>query len=852
MLTYPRDVTEQAAHSRVPAFSGKAAGPGGPAVFLGRRDELSTLRGDTEHAGLHTLAGRPAPRSRVLLIVGRPGTGRTSLAEEYARRREAAGDFADGVLRARLTDPGGTPVPLERTARALLGDLGLVAPPGAEEDELTAELRAALAAREVLLLLDDVATADQLNELTPDSRVCLVVAVARGPLTGVPDVRPCTVGALGQNAAVQLITRGAGPTRVTVDPRAAESLAERCAHLPAALVLAGGWLAAHPDAAVADAARRLADLESAAPEGDALDRAFRLATSHLSATAARMLRLLALAPAGLADAHTAATLAGCSIGTARTTLAELALLGLVRTAHARPPGPEQPVGPLYAVPGCLEPLLRARLEERERPSDVQLARARMLERTVRQLMACHAATQPPDSDAREWLAGLPGSLRFADEATAAAWLAHRLDALQAASRLAVADGELDTLARRLIAALTAALLAHRGARVAAPELYRLHELVLGVAERQHLARERAAALLNLGDLDAANGRPTAALARYQSALAALRSEGDRADREAVGRVLESIGGTHAELGGWQRAADWYGRALTMAQSRDDRESEARLHGRLGAVLTYDEQWRPALRSWRAAAATHRRRGDTAAQARAVGEAGRVQEYAGWTQDALRTCREALRIAERTDDARLRAALWLRLADCAERLGHKRDADAHRAEADRLLGPPGETPAAARVPAPSAPPEAGTSTGVGVGAGVEEGAAADAVRAAGARNGPAGPDMREAAGREGEPAERPAAGDERPGAGASGAGSGTDEAGGGDAAGAGEVPPGESAAGRAGAADAGAVGEAVQPPGPPVPARPDFPPGGEAAERPAAGGSSPSETPGTTQSRTYET
>lgn len=676
-------------HSKGPARPGTTGGPDtgtAAGTFLGRENELAALRADTGRAGLDTLAGRPALRSRVLLIVGRPGTGRTALAEEFARQRLATGEYRHGLLRARLTDPGGSAVPIERTARDLLGALGIPATPGAAEDELTEALRAALAERAAVLLLDDVCTAEQLLELTPDSRDCLVVAVARGPLPGVPDVRPCTVGALDQGAAVRLLTRGAGPTRVTVDPRAAEALAAACAHLPAALVMAGGWLAAHPDAAVADAGRRLAALEPCGPDGvaDALDRTFRLVTAELSAPAARILRLLALAPAGFADAHTAAALAGCSVGAARATLGDFALLGLVRTAQARPPGAEESVGPLYSVPGCLEPLLLSRLHAEERPDDVLLARARMLERTVRQLMSCHAITEEPGTPAREWLAGLPGSLRFASRAAAAGWLESRLGALLAAVRLVVAEGGLDTLARRLIAALTAALTSHRGAAGAAPELYRLHELVLDVAERQRLPRERAAALLNLGDLDAGTGRLPAALERYRAALDTLRAEGDRMDRAAVGRALESIGGTHAELGDWQRAADWYGRALTLAQGREDLAGEARLHGRIGAVLTYDAQWREALRSWRAAAAVHRRRGDTAAQARAVAEAGRVQEYAGRAEESMRTCLEALRLAGQTRDRRLRGALLLRLADCAERLGRLADAEAHRAEAALLL------------------------------------------------------------------------------------------------------------------------------------------------------------------------
>src|SRR3954464_11190307 len=45
--------------------------------FAGRRRELLALRADIDRAGLDTIAGRKAARSRVLLIAGRPGWGRT-------------------------------------------------------------------------------------------------------------------------------------------------------------------------------------------------------------------------------------------------------------------------------------------------------------------------------------------------------------------------------------------------------------------------------------------------------------------------------------------------------------------------------------------------------------------------------------------------------------------------------------------------------------------------------------------------------------------------------------------------------------------------------------------------------
>ncbi|WP_411575020.1 tetratricopeptide repeat protein [Streptomyces fradiae] len=658
-------------------------------VFFGRAREIKALRADISRAGLDTLAGRKAPRARVLLIAGRPGSGRTSLAERLVHDLERG--YRDGVLRARLTEPGGEPVPVERAARALLADLGVAAPAGAGEDDVSELLRDALLERRALLLLDDAADAEQVDALLPDNPDCLVVAVARGPLTGIPDVRPCTVGGLDVKAAVALLETYAGSVRVTVDPQAAETLAELCAGQPAALVLAGGWLAARPTASVADLGKRL----RAVPDDDGrpaalrpLARAFRLAYEALPAPGARALRLLSLAPLGSADPQTLSALAGCSVSAAEVLLDGFVALGFVRRApHGQ-----------YEVPGCLAPFLAERLAAEDRPGETQLARARMLERTVRLLQSCRAATEPEGSPARRRLAGLPRALRFPHRAAAADWLDLRQPALLACARLAVADGELDTLARRLIAALVRALAAHRGTEAAAPELYGLHGLVLDVAERRGLHRERAAALLNLADLDAGTGRTREALARYRAALDAGRLA---SDPYATGRAMESVGGAHQELGDWQRAADWYGRALAQRLARDEREDQARLYGRLGAVHTYAGRYGEALRDWRAAAAAYRRLGDVAGHARALSEAARVQEYAGRPEDSLRTCEEAVEWARRAGDERLHAALRLRLADTLDRLGDPAAARLHRAAAERLLGSGSAGQGSSGHPSPSA-------------------------------------------------------------------------------------------------------------------------------------------------------
>ncbi|MET8771526.1 tetratricopeptide repeat protein, partial [Streptomyces sp. NPDC004658] len=577
-----------------------------------------------------------------------------------------------------LSEPGGAPVPVEQAARDLLAALELPAPAGAAEDDLAAALRAALAGRKTLLLLDDAAGAEQVDALLPDAPDCLVVAVSGGPLTGIADVRPCTLGGLDTKSAVELLTGYAGSVRVTVDPRSAESLVEACQGHPAALVLAGGWLAARPRAAVSDLAKRLhAD---GGADGTPLSRVFRLVYDQLPGPAARILRLLCLAPAGLADPHTASALAGCSVDAARATLDDLVALGLLRAL-------DSPL-PQYEVPGCLHPLLRALAESQERPAELQLARARMLERTVRLLQSCRAITETDSPQAREKLSGLPPALRFPTPRAAADWLRLRRPALLASARLAVADGELDTLARRLMSQLVRALAAHVGTQAAAADLYGLHGLVLDVAERRGLPREKAAALLNLGDLDAQTGRTREALARYRAALDAGREANDP---YATGRAMESVGGAYQELGDHDRAADWFGRALAERLARGEHPEAARLYGRIGTAHTYAGRYGEALRNWRAALAGYRRSGDVAASARALSEIARVQEYAGRPEESLRTCQEAVEWARRAEDARLQAALQLRLADTLERLGDPASARLHRAAAERMLGeePPEE-------------------------------------------------------------------------------------------------------------------------------------------------------------------
>ncbi|AEW93341.1 MULTISPECIES: Tetratricopeptide TPR_4 [Streptomycetaceae] len=825
-----------------------ASAAAGSAVFVGRRRELAELHAEIDRPGLAALRGSAPAAARVLLIAGRPGSGRTTLALRLAA--ELAARYPDGLLFARLTGADGTPLPAARIARDLLrswrlpprpapvpglpaqaagapaeasrpvaavpparavpaptttsvsapsgpapssgaGDAsaGLSASSGAAPRGAAASarartapadpststgaptaradrsaspsaehaapsrvsgvsmpagaaassgrpgaspgaapavppgrpggptgtasagapgvggasvssgaparapfagggdvvgdpvgvLRAAVEGRRVLVVLDDVAEGGQVAEVLPGGPQALVVATSRGPLAGVADVRPCALGGLDAGAAVELITEVAGATRVTCDPAAAEALARQCEGNPTALRLLAGWMAARPGRTVGDALAEVSRVAEAETDVSPVARAFRVVYAALPGPAARLARLLAIAPDATVDDQFASALAGCAPAAAGRMLDELLTHGVVR------PGPDG----TRLVLGSLQPLLAAELAARERPADVTVARARMLERAVRLLRSCRGYAEPLGSPARKAAAELPKEVRFPSAEAADRWLRERFPVLLAAARIAVADGELDTLARRLAVALLRALEAHRQAADRVPELYELHGLLLTVAKRHAEPRQQAAALLELADLDARRGRSAEALRGYRAALDAARAGNDPL---AQGRALEALGDGYRELGDAERAADWYGRALTLRLGRGDLAAQVRLHGRLGALATSAGRTAVALREWRSAAAVARRAGDPSGVARALAATAVVQERSGQPEEALRTGQEALHWARQAGDTRTEGTILLRMADVLDRLGDPAGARIQREAAGRLLQPHGAPPA----------------------------------------------------------------------------------------------------------------------------------------------------------------
>ena len=701
--------------------------PEPPQHFAGRRAELARLR---EEVGRPAFGARPAEpdaaaeATRVLVVAGRPGSGRTSLALHFARG--VAADYPDGQFFVRLGEPGGGPVPAGRVARQLLAALGEPAGRRAvAEREGAAEanadsahpdcvaLRAALSGRRALLLLDDVRTAEQLGALLPQAPGCLVVAVTAGPLTGIADARPCVLGGLEVRTALSLLIGLAGDTRIVCDPVAARGLVESLACHPTALRLVGGWLRTRPSASVADARQLLAETPSrvsllkqpgaAQRDTEPLRRAFDLVYEGLGAPTARLLRLLTIAPAGRAEPRTAAALLGCPVDTAAGHLATLAEQQLLNPR----PQPSDRAGDRpddgYELPECLRAPL-AGLLAADRAAETELARARLLERLVRLLTSCVHRIAPGGGPEPE---PLPAPLRFGSAAEAWHWLDRELPVLRSAVRIAVADGALDGLAMRLATTLVRALPLWAGdAEAVSADLYELHGTILELAARGGKVRQQAAALVNLGDLHARAGEHVRALERYRAALGPARSVEDQV---AVCRILEAVAGAYRASGDLVRAADWYGRAMALRRSRGEHPEELRLLGRIAAAHTAQGRHGEALRDYRAAASLARKLGDPVGAALALLGVGRVQELSGNTEQALRTQREALAAARELPDervgARVQALVLVRMAETLERAGDPSGARAQREQA-AALGLPVSRSAAARESAAGTDRESG--------------------------------------------------------------------------------------------------------------------------------------------------
>jgi tetratricopeptide (TPR) repeat protein len=536
-------------------------------VFTGRQAELAEL-----------LAKAPDPQRVAAVVItaidGLGGIGKTALAVHAAHR--LAAQYPDGQLFIDLkgfTD-GAAPVEpidaLEQLLRAV-GVSGQHVPPGL--DERAALWRSVLAGRRVLIVLDNAATAEQVNPLLPGAPGCLVVVTSRRRLAGLPvATQEMSLDMLPTADAMALFVRVAGPERLAAEPDSlvAEAV-ELCWRLPLAVSVAAGMLRAHPVWTVAHLVSRLRDEDQRSSE---LTDGPRNVTAvldvsylHLPVDHQRLYRLLSLHPGFDIDAHAAAALGGTTLHRARRLLDQLLDERLLL----------EPAAGRYAFHNLVRSHAAAAANVAvAEAADHRAAIGNLLD-YYRYTAATAAGVSYPQDGDRRCQVPVPGTPVpcLADPNLATVWLDAELPNLLAAAHHAADHGwprhavHMSTILRR-----------HLVVRGHYRDAEGLHGRALTLSGTTGDRGGELTAQLGLGDLHRLQGRYGQAGDHYQRALEVARTLEDRSGELSA---LNGLGHVDRGQGRYGLAGDHYRRALEVARTLEDRSGELSALNGLGHV-----------------------------------------------------------------------------------------------------------------------------------------------------------------------------------------------------------------------------------------------------------------------------
>ena len=617
--------------------------------------------------------------ARVVVVTGTGGTGKTSLALDWAHRQ---GDrFPDGQLYVDLRgfDPVGRPICPGAALHALLEALGV--PPEqvpAGQEARAARYRGLLAGKRVLVVLDNAYDADQVRPLLPGDAHCLAVVTSRDRLADLvarEGAVPVPLTVLDEAEAVSLLERRVGRGRVAGEPDAVAELVAHSARLPLALAVVAGRAVSNPAfplralaAELRDERTRLDALE-AGGTSSGVRTVFSWSYRTLSPDAARLFRLLGTHPGPDADRFAVAALAGVETRAARALLNELTRTHLVD---------EHRPGRFRA-----HDLLRAYAAELAEVTDTEEDRRAALRRCLDFYLHTGFAAErhlaphwPPITlvPAREPVAPLP----IAGYGEAVAWFTAEHDTLLAATEEAARAG-LDVHAWQLPWVLSTYLTrhghwAHRAdtqrtalaaadrlgddvARATGHHLLGRAEVLCGNQDEavEHLRRAlghyahvgdttgMAVTHFSLSEAYSTRRHHEKALLHARTALRLFRDAGDRV-WEAF--TLTATGLYHAEAGEYAQALAHCAEAKPLLDRIGDRDGIAHNLHCLGRAHHALGQHTEAAACHRDALALFRELGSVYMEAKCLDHLGDALQSAGERHAAFDAWRRAVEVLER--------------------------------------------------------------------------------------------------------------------------------------------------------------------------------------------------------------
>jgi DNA-binding SARP family transcriptional activator len=636
---------------------------------------------------------------RIAVVTGTAGVGKTALAVHWAHRWRDR--FPDGQLYLDLRGYG--PQRRVEPGDALAGFLRALGVPGAEipaeEDQRAARFRTELDDRQLLLVLDNAGSVEQVRPLLPGSAGCSVLVTSRETLPALiarHGAHRVLLDLLTPWESMDLLHTLLGE-RVAAERVAAEALVEYCVRLPLALRLAAELALARPDASLAELATELADergrldlLDGGGDPHTEVRAVFSWSYRHLPADAARMFRLWGLHPGRALSVDAAAALAAVEREEARR------LIDVLVRAHVA----EELLPGRYQLHDLLR-VYAAELAGEDRAALTRLfdhyvaAAALAMDLHVPQERHLRPAAPPSrfpgwrPANPQEWLeTERHNLLAVAAHATRNGWPEHiRLLSGILWKYLDLGGYHEDALMLHTHASAFAgpgdktnplALIGLGYWRVGRSReaLGYLEEALDGARESGN--RNTESYVLNaLGLVCRALGRFADALSYLEQALRLARETGDR---NSEGLVLVVLGTACRGMGRYADAVRYLELALVTARETGDRTSEGYVRVNLGDVLSARGMHEAAVSSLEEGLALFAETGTRTSEGYALGILGGALRSLGRYDEALARLDQALAVSRETGGRTNEGVAQKHLGDVHRELGRYDEASRHLTEA----------------------------------------------------------------------------------------------------------------------------------------------------------------------------
>ena len=564
--------------------------------------------------------------------------GKTAFAVHAAHRLAPRFQAGQIFLPLHGHTPGQQPVDPGDALASLLLTLGVPAaqiPPSLEAR--MALWRDRLAGQQLLLVLDDAASSEQVRPLLPGTDGSLVLVTSRRHLSALEDATAVSLDTLPAGEAAALLIRLVGRAGLSRDDPAVAELTRLCGYLPLAIGMVARQLHHHPAWTAAGRAAELAAardrLELMATENLSVAAAFNLSYADLTGDQQRLFRRLGLHPGADIDGYAAAALDGTDLAAARRGLEVLYDQYLIA----------EPAQGRYRMHDLIREHARALADRLDPDGDRDGATTRLLdyyEVTADRAGALISRQARPAGVSA--VGAIPAAVPvLAGQEQALAWVrAERV------SLLACLDQATGTGQHARVTALTAGLAGllrrdgHWGDAITR------HTAAFQAARHLGDRLGQAGALTDLGAVRLLTNDFPAAAQSLEQALGIYRELGDRLGQA---NALSDLGAVWRATGEYPAAAQSLEQALGIYRDLHERHGQANALRELGVVLRATGEYPAAAQSLEQALGIYRELGDRLGQANTLTDLAVARRRTGAYTAAAQSLEQALGIHRELGD-----------------------------------------------------------------------------------------------------------------------------------------------------------------------------------------------------------